>query len=90
MCLFLCIFFSAFLLCIYIDRQNELIQLKIELPLLAEQVKALEEENQILELKLNELHNPKNLLQYLRLPQLSHLKHPLPEDIVVIEEKETW
>jgi len=74
--LLLCIFISAFLLYSYIDKLNDITELKIEIPKLAEEVQVLREENSALSLQIEELENPKSLIQKMRQPEFSHLHQP--------------
>jgi len=85
--LLLCIFVSAFLLYSYIDRQNDITEMKFFIPKLAEEVRALSEENATLLLEVEQIENPKVLLEKMRLPEFSHLKEPLPLEVIRIDEE---
>lgn len=84
--LLLCIFFAALLLYSYIDRLNEMTQLKFEIPKLESVVKRLREENDALKLQIECTQQPVSLMKRLREPEFSHLKQPSRLDVLVIEE----
>jgi cell division protein FtsL len=76
---------SIFLYC-YIDKQNDLTELRLEIPTLAKEVKALCEENSRLRYEVERFENPENLLELARRPEFSHLKHPLVKEILTCQE----
>ena len=83
--LLLCIFISAFLLYSYIDKLNDITELKIEIPKLSEEVQVLREENNTLVLQIEKVENPKSLIEKSRLPEYSHLKQPSRLKVQTIE-----
>lgn len=82
--LLLCILFSAFLLYSYIDKLNDITELKIEIPKLAEEVQVLREENAALILQIEKIENPQSLMEKMRQPEYSHLREPT--HVIKIEE----
>jgi len=60
----------------YIDKQNVITKLQINIPKLAEEVRMLREENAALALQIEQLENPKLLIIKLYQPPFSHLLHP--------------
>lgn len=83
--LLLCIFVSAFLLYSYIDKLNDITELKIEIPKLSEEVQVLREENAALSLQIAKIENPQSLLEKSRRPEFSHLKQPSPDQVKVLK-----
>lgn len=83
--LLLCIFISALLLYSYIDKLNDITELKIEIPKLAEEVRLLQEENAALILQVEEHENPKSLIEKMHQPEFSHLQQP--SQVIRIEEE---
>ena len=70
----------------YVQQQNDLTYLRIELPALCDQVRLLEEENTRLSLMIDQFENPQNLMQLAKRPEYSHLKHPIIDEILVLDE----
>jgi len=85
--LLICIFVISGLFYLYIDKQNELTQLKIEIPKLAKHFRALEEKNSQLKYEIERRESPERLIDLLRTPGFSHLKQPLVNDVVIVDEK---
>lgn len=83
--LLLCIFTSAFLLYSYIDKLNEIIELKIEIPKLDKEMAALREKNQALILQIEAIESPRFLIEKSRLPEYSGLKQPSRSKVQIIE-----
>lgn len=70
----------------YVQQQNDLTYLRIELPALSDHVRLLEEENTRLSLMIDQFENPQNLMQLAKRPEYSHLKHPIIDEILVLDE----
>ena len=84
-----CSLFSFGMLYAYIDQQNKVTKLKIELPQLAKEIRELEEENTRLQYEVEMFENPSHLMTIAKRPEFSHLKHPTLNDICVIEKEGT-
>lgn len=85
--LFLCILILGLHLYYYVDQQNELMELRLNIPPLSKELRALEEENLRLEYQVEQFESPVHLIELAQKPEFSHLKHPLQKDILVIEGK---
>lgn len=85
--LLVCVFVLGGCLYIYIDKQNDLTELKMELPSLSKEVRKIEEENAHFTLKIEQLENPSRLLELLREKEFSHLRYPCAHDVIIIEEQ---
>jgi hypothetical protein len=70
----------------YIEKQNELTELRLAIPALSKEVKALHEENQRLKYEIDQFESPIHLMELARKPEFSHLKYPTVREIVVLEE----
>ncbi|HEU64769.1 MAG TPA: hypothetical protein ENH96_05230 [Chlamydiae bacterium] len=79
---------STFGMCLfsYIEKQNELTSLKIEVPKIAKQVKNLDEEIRKIQYEVEMFENPAYLMQLVRKPEFGHLKHPFVEDVLTVPE----
>ncbi|WP_316358832.1 hypothetical protein [Candidatus Neptunichlamydia sp. REUL1] len=83
--LLICIFALGGFLYTYIDKQNDLTELKMEIPELAKQLRSLEEENDQLCLEIERLENPSHLIELLREKEYSHLGYPYVNEVVVLK-----
>ena len=82
--LLICIFVLGGLLYLYVDKQNDLTELKMQVPKLVRQLRELEEENAQLTFEIERLENPERLMELIRQPEYSHLKQPFVNEVVVI------
>jgi hypothetical protein len=85
--LFTVILIIALALYAYIEKRNRLTSLRIEVPILAKKLKTIEDENTRLTFEIEKFENPLHLMELLKLPQYSHLKHPYTNEIVTIEDR---
>lgn len=82
----LCVGILSFFLYLYLDKQNELTTMRIRIPEVAKRLKMLHEENVRLKYEIDQFENPGHLMQLARKNEYRHLKHPLVEEIVVLQE----
>lgn len=84
----LIICFSAFSFYLYsiVQRQNYLNSLSYKLPKLEKELKTLEEDNLKLSYQLETFSDPNNLLQLVKTNTYSHLRYPILEDILNLNE----
>ena len=82
----ICLIVFGFCLYSYIDKQNELTGLKIELPQLVKEIKGLNEEIQKMRYEIDQFESPAHLMQLVKYPEYSHLKHPFIEDVLTMPE----
>ncbi len=80
----ICLFTFGICLYLYIAKQNELTFLKIEIPKIAKQIQTLDEEIQKIQYEVEVFENPAYLMQLIRKPEFSHLKHPFVEDVLMV------
>lgn len=85
--LILSIFIITLLLYSYLDKHNDLAELKIEIPKLVKEIAELEEENSRLQYEINCLENPKDLMGFLRQKEFSHLKQPLESELIILKKE---
>lgn len=83
--IFFCILMAGFFLYAYIDKQNSITKLRLEIPILSKKVEMLEQENIRLQFEIDQFENPLNLMEISRRPEYRHLKHPLLNEILTIE-----
>lgn len=83
--LLVCILAFGISLYSYIDKQNGLTQLRISIPSLRKEVRAIQEENTRLQYEIDQFENPQHLMELTRHGEFSHLKHPLVKDILTCQ-----
>jgi cell division protein FtsL len=81
---FICIFVAGLTFYAYIDKQNELVELRMAIPSLAKEVKTLEEENTRLKYEIERFESPIHLMELARKPEFSHLKYPYNHEILIL------
>ena len=82
--LLVCVVIVGVALLAYVERQNELTKMRMQVPLLTKKLQAIVEENTRLQFEIEKFENPINLMELARQPQFGHLKHPLVTDIIHI------
>lgn len=82
------IFLVAFGICLYfyLEKQNELTELKIKLPEMEKKIARIEEENQRLTYQIDRFESPTHLIELAHHPEYAHLKHPLLQEILTVPE----
>jgi hypothetical protein len=82
----LCIAAAAFFLYAYIEKQNAATRLRLQIPIVAKEVRALKETNTRLKYQIELFESPQNLLALSRQSAYTHLQHPLISQIVCLPE----
>ncbi len=70
----------------YFDKQNELTQMKIQLPELEKNIRLIRDETRRLRYEVEQFENPSHLIELAHNPEYSHLKHPLLREILTVPE----
>lgn len=83
--LLICIMAVAFTLSMIIDRQNELTELRLKIPVLVKEVRAIEARNTAYQYEIERFESPIHLIELLRKPEFGHLKHPYESDILILQ-----
>lgn len=81
-----CIMGVGILLYSYIDRQNELTELRLKIPQMAKEVKGIQEENIRLQYEIDRFESPIHLMELSRKPEFGHLKYPSFNSIIILPE----
>lgn len=84
--IFFGIFVFGFALYSYVELANQVTSVQLQLPKVAREIKALQEENTRLQFEIDTFENPDNLLKLAATPAFSHLQHPLSPDVLVVKE----
>lgn len=82
----LCILTAALALYIYMDRKNDVIELRLMIPTLAKEVKLLQEENVRLGYELDQFESPIHLMELARKPEMGHLRYPFNDEMIFLPE----
>lgn len=74
----------VFSLCLfsYLNQQNAVTKKRMTIPLLAKELKMIEEENTRLQYQIDQFENPIHLMHLASHHEYSHLKHPVRTDVV--------
>ena len=84
----LCIIAAGVTLFAYIEKQNELTELRLAIPQLAKEVALLREDNVRLKYEIERFESPLHLMELMRSPEFSHLKFPyIDQEIFIPEER---
>lgn len=86
--LLVCIFFAGLMLYKAIDKRNELTELRLSIPLLAREVKEIQEQNIEYQYAIKQFEDPANLIEKSRQPEFGHLKHFSIDQILLLPERE--
>ena len=70
----------------YIDKQNAVTRRRLEIPVLAKEIKDLKEENTRLQYEIDLFESPEHLMELARHSEFSHLKHPMLKEILTMQE----
>ena len=84
--IFICLFSLFFFVYLYIHALNEVIQLRLDIPPIAQELATIEEENKRLHYEIDQFESPLKLLELSQKPEFSHLKYPYTKDVIVLPE----
>jgi hypothetical protein len=82
----ICITIFGICLYSYIDKQNKLTSLQMIVPHLVKDIDDLAESVKKLQYEIDQFENPMHLLELAKNPEFSHLKHPIIDNILKINE----
>lgn len=81
-----CVLIGGITLYAYVEKQNQLTRMRLEIPALAKEVRGLEETNRRLKYEVEQFENPVHLIELLGKPEYGHLKHPNLDEITIIDD----
>jgi hypothetical protein len=82
----ICITAAGVALFAYINRHNQLIELRRKIPRVSKEVKSLLEDNNRLKYEIDRFESPIHLMELLRKPEFSHLQYVYTRDVIEILE----
>lgn len=80
----LCVGSLCFFLYAYIEKQNAITELRLEIPHAVQELQIIEQENVRLQYAIDSFENPMHLMELARRPEFSHLKHPRTDDVLIV------
>ncbi len=82
----ICISVFGVFLYAYIDTQNDVTRRRLEIPVLAKEIKDIKETNTHLQYEIDLFESPEHLMELARHSEYSHLKQPMLKEILTMEE----
>jgi hypothetical protein len=82
----ICLCVAAYSFYSYLNLQNQVTHLKIQLPEVEKEMKLIQEENRRLSYEIDQFENPAHLIELAHFPEYAHLKHPLLKEILTVPE----
>ena len=77
---------GAYSLFSYLEVQNEVTHLKIQLPEIEKEIQLIREESRRLTFEIDQFQSPSHLIELAHRPEMGHLKHPLLQEILTVPE----
>lgn len=82
----ICIGVFGFFLYSYIDKQNAITQRRLQIPVIAKEIKDLKEANTRLHYEIDLFESPEHLMELARQSEYSHLKQPMLKEVITMAE----
>ena len=70
----------------YLEKQNQLTELRIYVPTLVKEIRLIQEENVSLKYQIQEFESPEHLMQLASDASFSHLKYPFSKEVLVLQD----
>lgn len=86
--IFICLVLAGMTLYAFIDKQNQVTEVRLAIPLLTNKVKKLQEENGRLQYEIDRFESPIHLMELAGKSEFGHLKYPYTKDVIIISENE--
>ena len=81
----ICIAVAAITLYANIDTINDLTSLRLAIPVLEKEVRALQRENERLQYEIDRFESPIHLMELARKPEFGHLRYPRLDEVIEIK-----
>ncbi|AAD18564.1 hypothetical protein CpB0436 [Chlamydia pneumoniae TW-183] len=79
-----CLCFCGSLFYFYINKQNSLTKLRLEIPCLSVRLRQLEQQNISLRFLIDKIERPDHLMEIAALPEYQYLEYPSEESISLL------
>lgn len=86
-CILISLLSPMLALYLHIHNQNQLTEMRREIPALQRQVKKIQEENRSLQYVKDSFESPLHLMEMARRPEYSHLKYPYLNEVIILHEE---
>lgn len=73
-------------LCSYVNTQNAVTRLRLEIPIFSQELSKLKEQNNRLKYEIDLFESPEHLMQLARCSEFSHLKYPTLQEVLTVSE----
>lgn len=83
--IFICIAATSAFLYLYINKQNAITKLRLEIPQLNRELEKIKQEIAQVQFEVEQFENPAHLMELARMPQYSHLRQPKVNEVVVVK-----
>ena len=70
----------------YLETQNEITHLKMQIPERERELKGIREENHRLSYQIEQFQSPSHLMELAHRPEFAHLKHPFLQEVLTVPE----
>lgn len=70
----------------YLNMQNGVTHLKIQIPQKEKEIQLIREENSRLAYEIGQFESPSHLIELAHRPEYSHLKHPVLKEVLTVPE----
>lgn len=84
--LLICISFAGLLMYKWVDKLNEVTELRMSIPIVEKEVREIAEKNLELRFAIDQFENPAHLIEIARRPEYGHLKYPLDHEVILLPE----
>ena len=82
----ICVCVFGFCLYSYLEQQNTLTRVKMQLPEVEKEIQLIREESRRLSYQIDRFESPSHLIELAHAPEFSHLKHPILREILTVPE----
>ncbi len=82
--IFWCILAAGITLFAIIEKQNELVAIRLEIPVLEKELRLIEEENTRLKYEIERFESPIHLMELAKKSEFSHLKFPHNSEVLLL------
>ncbi len=82
--LMICIVIVGLTLYKYIDKMNEVTELRLTIPILAKELQDINEKNIEIQYAIETFESPGHLMELARKPEFGHLKYPYLDEVMII------
>ena len=77
-----CVLLFGGTLTLFLEQNNRLTKLRMELPHLQQELATGRDREQVLQVELERQESPDKLLEWARRPEFSHLEYPVRDEVV--------